>query len=462
MKHFIKVSCLWKPCTASPYMIFNNLMLVSPHGLPGEMPPNALRDSMLPFSHSYGHEECAQLSLRTWVTVIHGHMTAIDRRKKVIIINESFHVPYDHLILATGQQFQVPIPSLGNIDNSHDVPEEPTFSKRPQNLFLINDAHDADAAIQHAKGMTEEHKVVVYGHNIHACCCIQTLLTLGVPGSCISWVQSSSEECCFEDKEVAETVHSVLLEAYVKVFDGSYSLACWNDEQGIPDIITSVTFTSDSTNSLRLDCQVCSMCQPVRYLPLYTRAQTLFSVHADWHAQVHILHAWKHGSVCTSMHAYSCTHTGLSLPPDVEESAETAQMEADELFGLSAADSPGLAGVKEGATDPGPTLSARLTVRKSGGSFLILLSHQGEVDVRVLEDSNLCSFLEIYVSKRKESTNNAYLVYDGKLVIDAAFHTNDVSIRAAGPLTKFHRHYHVDRLTHAYFNSREVGMETSQ
>lgn len=40
--------------------------------------------------------------------------------------------------------------------------------------------------------------------------------------------------------------------------------------------------------------------------------------------------------------------------------------------------------------------------------------------------------------------NDSCLVYDGSLVIDANFHTNDLSIRGAGPLTKFKRKYHAE------------------
>jgi len=54
--------------------------------------------------------------------------------------------------------------------------------------------------------------------------------------------------------------------------------------------------------------------------------------------------------------------------------------------------------------------------------------------------------------------NDACLVYDGKLVIDAYFHTNDVCIRGAGSLTKFQRKYHADKWSHANFNSKEVGI----
>lgn len=59
------------------------------------------------------------------------------------------------------------------------------------------------------------------------------------------------------------------------------------------------------------------------------------------------------------------------------------------------------------------------------------------------------------------AVNDACLVFDGRLVIDASFHTNDVSIRGAGPVTKFQRSYHAEQWTHGNFNSKEVGIQVS-
>ena len=58
-----------------------------------------------------------------------------------------------------------------------------------------------------------------------------------------------------------------------------------------------------------------------------------------------------------------------------------------------------------------------------------------------------------------KTINDACLVYDGRLVIDTTFHTNDSTIRAAGPMTKFARRYHADQWSHGHFNSKEVGQE---
>lgn len=58
-----------------------------------------------------------------------------------------------------------------------------------------------------------------------------------------------------------------------------------------------------------------------------------------------------------------------------------------------------------------------------------------------------------------KAINDARLVFDGRLVIDTKFCTNDVSIKAAGPLTKYSRRYYVDEWTHSNFSSKEIGFE---
>lgn len=55
--------------------------------------------------------------------------------------------------------------------------------------------------------------------------------------------------------------------------------------------------------------------------------------------------------------------------------------------------------------------------------------------------------------------NKCHLVYDGRLVIDNGFHTNDSCIRAAGKMTKFKRSYYVESWSHACFNQKEIGVD---
>ena len=58
-----------------------------------------------------------------------------------------------------------------------------------------------------------------------------------------------------------------------------------------------------------------------------------------------------------------------------------------------------------------------------------------------------------------KACNRSSLVYDGRLVIDNTFHTNDSCIRSGGTLTKFKRSYYVDEWNHSCFNSKEVGQD---
>ena len=67
---------------------------------------------MLPTDHAYQKSDYSTASLKTWVNTVVGEMIAIDRRQKFVKIRnqqtrQAFEVPYDHLILATGIQFQV-------------------------------------------------------------------------------------------------------------------------------------------------------------------------------------------------------------------------------------------------------------------------------------------------------------------------------------------------------------------
>lgn len=47
------------------------------------------------------------MSLCSWVNVVVGRMTAIDRAAKHVVVSHEDIVLYDHLILCTGQQYQV-------------------------------------------------------------------------------------------------------------------------------------------------------------------------------------------------------------------------------------------------------------------------------------------------------------------------------------------------------------------
>ncbi|OWF50418.1 cilia- and flagella-associated protein 61-like isoform X2 [Mizuhopecten yessoensis] len=319
----------------SPHLRFHNLTLISPHGLPGEMAPDEVRDQMLGNSFCYNQNEFSKTSLRTWVNVVYGKMTAIDRKKKFVVVENSSMVPYDHLILCTGEQYQIPAPTEADIEGgatNADLPNSPDMrymKAQPKNLFLINDEYDAAVALYWIENslLKSSRKVVIYGGTLDAYCCVQSLLAMGVTGDRISLVEPSAayQTTCFNNPTLDATILKSVKEAGVQVYSGYY-LAQWNDGIGEIGEITSASFTSNK-EPLILEC----------------------------------------------------------------------------------------------------------------GAFFAYYKASVDTD----------SFRAI---------NDACLVYDGKLVIDAAFHTNDVAIRGAGTLTKYQRKYHAEQWTHANFNSKEVGI----
>ncbi|XP_062406740.1 cilia- and flagella-associated protein 61 [Sardina pilchardus] len=320
-----------------PHLRFNNITLISTHGIPASHGAEATR--FLATSHGYSSRVHAQLSLRSWINIVTGKMIAIDRASKHVLVTGGRKVPYDHLILCTGQQYQVPCPTgvdISNLAPSGGRPVQPRHERYtapvPYNLFTLNDEFDCQAAYGWlvTNFIEQEGDAIVYGNSIDMYSCVEALLAIGVCGSRIHLVHppTDSLESCFSDPTVGKAVTKALDKSGVHVHN-SYLLAQWNDGHH-PDPITSASFTSGLADGppLRLECAV----------------------------------------------------------------------------------------------------------------FLNLSTKNVDYDAF-------------------KSINDACLVYDGRLVIDTTFHTNDSTIRAAGPMTKFARRYHADQWSHGNFNSTEVGRQ---
>ncbi|NXT78301.1 CFA61 protein, partial [Zapornia atra] len=318
-----------------PHLKFNNLTLISVHGLPGEDPPGSKHRRFLINSHCFNDEDYARMSLCSWVNVVVGKMTGINRAAKYVVVSKEKKVPYDYLVLCTGQKYQVPSPTGADISklptNSEVTSKWPQRykGKVPSNLFTLNDEWDC---LKAARWLQEnlvgsEGNVIVYGNTIDTYTTVEALLSLGINGSCIHLVQPplGSSLTCLNNGEVESAVREALAAAGVAVHPDSV-LARW-DKGTNPDLISCAAFTTD-TSPFKLQCSA------------------FFSF------------------------AYRT------------------------------------------------------------------------VDYETFE-----------------AINDACLVFDGRLVIDSKFCTNDASIRAAGPLTKYSRRYYADEWTHSNFNSREIGFE---
>ena len=90
------------------------------------------------------------MSLRSWINVIMGKITSIDRRNKNIYINGQTVLPYDHLIMCTGEQYYFIAPFQARIYNSYSRQEvkphisRPLFDMPPSNMFVINNEYEAE------------------------------------------------------------------------------------------------------------------------------------------------------------------------------------------------------------------------------------------------------------------------------------------------------------------------------
>ncbi|XP_030345033.1 cilia- and flagella-associated protein 61 isoform X2 [Strigops habroptila] len=318
-----------------PHLQFNNLTLISTHGLPGKDPPGSRHRGFLINSHCFNDEDHAKMSLRSWINVVVGKMTGINRAAKYVVVSKEEKVPYDYLVLCAGQQYQVPSPTgadIRKLPTNREVlskwPQRYT-GKVPSNHFTLNDDEDCAKAVRWLREhiVSAEGNVIVYGNTVDIYTTVEALLSLGIAGSRIHLVQPplSSNVTCLNNNELEGAVGQALAEAGVSVHWDSV-LAQWGTGDN-PDLITCAAFTT-STKPFQLQCSA------------------FFSF------------------------AYRT------------------------------------------------------------------------VDYETFK-----------------AINDACLVFDGRLVIDTKFCTNDVSIRAAGPLTKYSRRYYVDEWTHSNFSSKEIGSE---
>ncbi|XP_073734554.1 cilia- and flagella-associated protein 61 isoform X2 [Callorhinus ursinus] len=317
------------------HLKFSNLTLISTHGLPGKKLLGTEQRKFLASDHCFHDQDYALMSLCSWVNVVVGRMIAIDRAAKHVVLSKEEIVLYDHLILCTGQQYQVPCPTGADISQHVTNREIPNSGKQqytdkvPCNHFTLNDEEDCCKALSWIRNnsIIAEGNVIVYGNTIDTYTTVETLLNIGVRGSYIHLVQPppTSTITCINNYSVESAVEEALRAAGVTVYRDAL-LAQWNEGRD-PDPIRSACFTTP-TKPFRLPC---------------------------------------------SMFFSFC---------------------------------------------------------------------EKNVDYETFK-----------------ALNDACLVYDGRLVIDTNFHTNDIAIRAAGSLTKFSNKYYSNEWTHSSFSSKEIGFQ---
>lgn len=140
--------CSW---STSYHVTFTNVTLVSPHGLNYEKKDNKIRNMMFVTKSNFNYRYMNLTSMRTYVNVVNAVMTGIDRRNKLLIVNDNSYLAYDLLFLFCGGQYQKP-----SIASASKDKKQKKSSEFPENVFLINTETDATNALKKIKKLVME------------------------------------------------------------------------------------------------------------------------------------------------------------------------------------------------------------------------------------------------------------------------------------------------------------------
>ncbi|RZB94437.1 hypothetical protein BDFB_012732, partial [Asbolus verrucosus] len=133
---------------------FNNVTVVSPHGIAYHKQPSPIRQIVFVSNGHLDRRYMDSICLKTYVNVVTGVMTSINRKEKYVGLNDDSYIPYDYLFLMCGEQFQKP-PERNKDLTRHDMKKKSEF---PQNVFIINTEADAANAFNALKNLAQSQK----------------------------------------------------------------------------------------------------------------------------------------------------------------------------------------------------------------------------------------------------------------------------------------------------------------
>nr|XP_037873073.1 cilia- and flagella-associated protein 61 isoform X2 [Bombyx mori] len=267
---------------SSSYLLFTNVTLVSPNGLPYTKQSKPIAEMMFPTQNNTTDKHLKSIPYTYYVNVVHGTLVDIEKNTKYIVLSNGDRIHYDYLFLMFGKQFQHPnyLEPLLEKERNIALGKTPTYIRMdklshnalenqidpnvtPENVFIINNTVEAKRALKYVQDSTWNYKtdfsskIIVYGAKIQTYCCLTALLESKVPAENIVFVEPFPPENntktrvpIFCNVYVDRTVQEVLENLGIDVYSGYYFD---NWEIDYDELVTRVDFISQYKR-VRLDC----------------------------------------------------------------------------------------------------------------------------------------------------------------------------------------------------------------
>ncbi|CAH2014115.1 unnamed protein product [Acanthoscelides obtectus] len=235
---------------------FNNVTLICASGMAASKVGSRIRDAFLIKKYFMDPRHMDMISLKTYVNVISGKVSKIDKKNQILVINNNSFISYDMLFLMNGEQFLQPI-------RQNRTP----FVEKPDNVFVINNAIEANNAVMklkqlHANYGDRDYTIIVFGHFLQAHTTLNGLLMFGIPGKNLVLVEpfpycmalekrQRHKVSIYNDPDIDEAVYDHIRAEGIQVYQ-SYYFIDWEFDPS-ENVITMAKFESRH-HMLELEC----------------------------------------------------------------------------------------------------------------------------------------------------------------------------------------------------------------
>ncbi|XP_057670515.1 cilia- and flagella-associated protein 61-like isoform X2 [Diorhabda carinulata] len=242
--------------SVSLLVTYNNITMICPNGFRHKKINNKIRDSFGVKKNFMDARYMDMINLKAYINIVQGKITKIDRKEQYVVVNNNSFLEYDMLFLMTGEQFQKPTKL-----------NKQRFSEKPENVFVINSALDANQAVSKLRHLYRKRKdnnytIIVYGHFLQAHATVNGLIDFGIAGNHLVLIEPFPYSMALEKRQRHNVsiynnpeVDSVVYESFenkrVKIYSSYYFIDWTYDAES--NCITKAKFESKH-KMLEMEC----------------------------------------------------------------------------------------------------------------------------------------------------------------------------------------------------------------